>query len=195
LPVSNGVYLTRHVSELSFPLFSPSSPPHTTSPKVPFPLLVNVTVPEGLLPSAVVTVAVQVAWWPSTTVDGAHETDVVVGILPEADSVAVVVAVTVVVTVVEIVVVVGEAKVDVWVVVSVVVVGVVTVLVAVDVRVRVSVTVSVVVVRETDAVVRVMVVGDVVVVVSVVVTVTVVVAVPVADGEVPSEIAETVPEP
>ena len=132
-----------------------------TLPKAPAPLLANVTVPEDLLPSAAVTEAVQVAWWPSTTVEGTHETDIVVGILPETDTVAVVVDVTVVVTDVVMVVVVGDVRVvvtdwvvvidavDVVVAVSVVVVGVVTVVVSVVVvgvvRVLVVVSVSVVV--------------------------------------------------
>src|SRR2546425_12862846 len=98
VPVSDGVYFTRHVSELPCSLFSPSSPPlHLTSPNVPAPLLVNVTVPEGLLPSAAVTVTVQVARRPSTTVEGAQETDVIEGISPEPVELAAAVDVTVVV--------------------------------------------------------------------------------------------------
>ena len=139
LPVSEGVYSTRHVSELSGPFFSPSSPfSQLISSKAPFPLLVNVTFPEGLFPSTAVTEAVQVASWPSTTVEGAHDTDALLGIRSEPVTVTVVVAftvvvavevtvagvgmaVTVVVSVVVLVVVVGDT--DVSVVVTVIVVG------------------------------------------------------------------------
>ena len=139
LPVSEGVYSTRHVSELSGPFFSPSSSLlQLISSKAPFPLLVNVTFPEGLFPSAAVTEAVQVASWPSTTVEGAHDTDALLGIRSEPVTVTVVVAftvvvavevtvagvgmaVTVVVSVVVLVVVVGDT--DVSVVVTVIVVG------------------------------------------------------------------------
>jgi len=94
------------------------------SSKVPLPLLVNLTFPEGLLPSAAVTEAAQVASWPSTTVEGAHETDALVGIISEPVAVTVVVDVTVVVAVEVTVAGVGTAvRVVVSVVVLVVVVG------------------------------------------------------------------------
>src|SRR2546428_6258164 len=121
LPVSEGVSSTRHVSELPGPFFSPSSPLlQLISSKAPLPLLVNVTFPEGLLPSAAVTEAVQVASWPSTTVEGAHDTDALVGMRSEPATVIVVVDVTVVVAVEVTVAGVGTA---VTVVVSVVVLG------------------------------------------------------------------------
>ena len=107
MPVSDGVKSTRHLSELfCASSFSSSSPLlQLTSPKVPFPSLVNVTVPEGLLLSAAVTTALQVVLWVTTTVEGSHESDVEVGIF------AVVVTVTVLVDVT--VVVVGEVTVEV----------------------------------------------------------------------------------
>jgi len=54
---------------------------HGEPVKAPAPLLVKATVPVGVVAPRVevsVTLAVQLAAWPTTTVEGVHETRVVV---------------------------------------------------------------------------------------------------------------------